>query len=35
VAQQAANMWIHIKDLQRQMLRNNRALRFLARERRA
>lgn len=33
-AQQAANIWIHIKDLQRQMVRNNRALRWLARERR-
>lgn len=34
VAVQAANLWIHVKDLQKQLLRNNRALRFLARERR-
>lgn len=34
IAVQAANMWVHIKDLQRMVLRNNRALRFLARERR-
>lgn len=34
IAQQAANMWVHIKDLQRQMVRNNRALRWLARRER-
>lgn len=34
IAVQAANLWIHVKDLQRQVKRNNQALRFLARERR-
>lgn len=34
VAVQAANLWIHVKELQAFMLRVHRALRFLARERR-
>lgn len=33
-AQQSAKMWAHLEDIQRQVKRNNQALRFLARERR-
>lgn len=31
IAQQAANMWVHIKDMQRQIVRLNRGVRYYAR----